>query len=509
MQSNPIPTAVQEIHLGSQIEITMETIDYYRSVTASSVTKIKWEAGPLDVQVLQGFPNLQILTCLCNKMQNLNGLEGCPQLLELTCWQSQLETLNGIENCPQLRYFDCSINRLTTLTGIENCLQLEHLNCACNTLTALTGIGSCTKLTSLECANNQLTSLNELSTCIYLQNLRCGFNRIKTIDGIRRCRRLTELVCYNNLLVSLAGIEGCKELYRLNCSSNGLTSITEVGYCPSIRYLDCSCNTLTVLTGIERCQQLTELRCSSNELTSLAGIERCLKLVGLQCSFNRLTSLEQVVYLPHLYYISDMHNCLEVQSIQVQRRLSRIKMPFRGETRSVYNDAQNVHNIHIQKTVCESIQNLLKDPKPELQLMPFIESGLPERALRLLLEYGDDGTIHSHHLLTFKELLAYVWARINRSEHRTELIKILGEQITDSECMCLTGRFNRVVSVLVGFYPDIMITISDSSRIGAIIIAARDQTLNPTAHRELAHKLLIEAGYLDEEVQPWLEAIDD
>ncbi|CAH6420550.1 Hypothetical protein MVR_LOCUS162 [uncultured virus] len=179
--------------------------------------------------------------------------------------------------------------------------------------------------------------------------------------------------------------------------------------------------------------------------------------------------------------------------------------------RSVYDDSQSVHNISIQKCVCESVQRLVRDPKPEFAVEMVIESGMDERAIRLLLEYCDDESIHSVHLLSFKELLSYVWARICRSEHKVELIRILGEQILDAECKCFTGRFNRTLSVLVGFYDDIIIEISDSSRIGAIIVVARDQTVpySPAEHRRVANNLLIEAGYTDSDIQSWLEAIDD
>ncbi|CAH6421582.1 Hypothetical protein MVR_LOCUS284 [uncultured virus] len=138
-----------------------------------------------------------------------------------------------------------------------------------------------------------------------------------------------------------------------------------------------------------------------------------------------------------------------------------------------------------------------------------IASGMNETAIRLLAEYCDDETVHSIQLLTYAELLAYVWARIERSEHKSELVKILGDQILDSNCKCFTGRFNRTLSVLVGFYEDIVIGISDSSRIGAIIIAAgtRLEVYDHTAHRELARALLLEAGYDTDTIEPWMEAI--
>ncbi|CAH6420554.1 Hypothetical protein MVR_LOCUS163 [uncultured virus] len=140
-----------------------------------------------------------------------------------------------------------------------------------------------------------------------------------------------------------------------------------------------------------------------------------------------------------------------------------------------------------------------------------VESGMDERAIRLLLEYCDDESVHSAHLLSFKELLGYVWTRICRSEHKAELIKILGEQMCDSECKCFTGRINRLVSVLAGFDSDIVIEISDSSRIGAIILAVKEKVkpYDPVIHHELAHKLLIEAGYVEDEIQSWIDAIND
>ncbi|CAH6420558.1 Hypothetical protein MVR_LOCUS164 [uncultured virus] len=140
-----------------------------------------------------------------------------------------------------------------------------------------------------------------------------------------------------------------------------------------------------------------------------------------------------------------------------------------------------------------------------------IESGMDERAIRLLLEYCSDESVHSQHLLSLRELLSYVWARICRSEHKVELVKILAEQICDSECKCFTGRFNRILSVLVGFYPDIVIAISDNSRIGAIILAVKEQIdpYDAVQHRALAHKQLLEAGYQEAEIEPWLEAITE
>ncbi|CAH6421597.1 Hypothetical protein MVR_LOCUS289 [uncultured virus] len=197
----------------------------------------------------------------------------------------------------------------------------------------------------------------------------------------------------------------------------------------------------------------------------------------------------------------------------MERFLQRFGGPARTyhnrSSGTVYTNRQNVHDIHVQKTVCESLQRLLTDPKPRFAIGDVINSGLNKEAIDLLLTYCNDRSIHSRHLLTYSELLGYVWARIVKHRHRGELIKVLGEQVLESEGKCFTGRFNRLVSVLAGFCDDIVIEIADGSRIGAIIITAKKQVTpySPEAHVELAQTLLLEGGYDADTIKPWLEAI--
>jgi len=120
------------------------------------------------------------------------------------------------------------------------------------------------------------------------------------------------------------------------------------------------------------------------------------------------------------------------------------------------------------------LQSLLKDNKPLLSFDNIISSGLSSKTKESLIEYCQNESVHSVHLITYGELLSYVWPkceafsrlllrnwqRIINSDHKEELFRILEEQIADSECKCFTGRFNRTLSVLVGFYDDIKINIS-------------------------------------------------
>src|SRR5581483_10576294 len=181
----------------------------------------------------------------------------------------------------------------------------------------------------------------------------------------------------------------------------------------------------------------------------------------------------------------------EPQSIQITRFLER----FKNIKKSIYQDGQNVHDPNVQNSVTESVQNLLRDPKPIPALEFILCSDLSADIKQAITEYYADNTIHSVQLITYGELMDYVWNRIIISEHKTELMKILEEQIRDADCKCFTGRFNRTLSILEGFYPDINIKISDNSQIAATILHFKEKIGDIELLKETVIKELIEKGY--------------
>ena len=301
------------------------------------------------------------------------------------------------------------------------------------------------------------------------------------------------------------------DLRKIYCVRNQLKSLSIFHGCPMLEELTCRGNQLSSLAGIESYPNLRDLDCSENRLRSLDGIEHCQQLETLDCTRNNLVRLDPIVCLGRLRHCSCVSNPIDNHTPQVKRFLERFMYTASSVERTVYSDSQNVHNMHVQKTVRESVQRLLLDPKPDFSVQSIIDAGLDAKVTDLLLTYCADTCVHSVHLLTYAELLSYVWARICRSEHKVELLKILSEQISDSRGKCFTGRFNRTLSVLVGFYPDIVIEISDSSRIGAIITAAgtKVRPYDSTQHRAVALEALLEAGYEEDILEPWLGAISE
>jgi len=109
-------------------------------------------------------------------------------------------------------------------------------------------------------------------------------------------------------------------------------------------------------------------------------------------------------------------------------------------------------------------------------------------------------------LITYSDLLIYVWSRIINNENKDEILKVLNQEISDGLCMCFTGRLTRLLNTLVGFYNDIEIQISDSEQITNIIISLKNKYEKDELKIELK-KALIERQYSESIINEWLEYI--
>ncbi len=447
-----------------EITITDKNINEYINNKFDEIITVFWEAGELDKKIIDNFPNLKDLDCRDNKITTLEPLSNCVNLQTLYCLNNNITTLEPLSNCINLQELYCGSNKITTLEPLSNCINIELLNCYNNKITTLEPLYNCVNLQNLCCSHNQIATLEPLSKCVNLQYLYCGSNKITTLEPLSICVNLKELTCENNEITSLEPLSNCTTLRILNCLQN--------------------------------------------QIKSLEPLSNCINIYRLYSGNNQITSLKPLIYLRRLIEIDYSDNPIEIPTIQIQRILNRIKS---NRNSSIYDDNQNVHDTEIQRTVCESVQSLLKDPKNVFSIDEVINSSLTKSTIESIIEYCQDQTIHSVHLITYSELLALIWNRIINSVHKSELLKILEEQIADSECMCFTGRFNRTLSVLVGFFDDIRINISDKSRISAIILNVIDKIIpyDAVKHRETAKKNLIDVGYTEVEFKDWIDAIED
>lgn len=523
----------------TELYINNSDLHLYRHGTFPNVSKVTWFANKLDGDILKRFTNLRELDCSGMGLTSLSAIKDLVQLKILDCSSNRLTSLTEISGL-NLRTLYCHGNYIKAFDGLQNSTDLVELNCGVNNLISLKELKACSKLRDLDLRNNHIRSVQVIEYLPNLVRINCSYNKLRSIAVPKASQTITELRCNNcglntldglsaytglhilkcrsNELTSLAGIESCANLQELNCSGNRLVSISELSSLRQLIDLKCTHNRIQSLEGIQACTLLERLCCSDNCLVTIDPVITLASLLIMNCAHNQIVSLDPIIYL-RLSTLVYVNNPLEIQSMRCQRYLAQFQgwfySPNRGRNqRTVYSDGQNVHDVHIQRSVCKSLSCLLTDPNPgcEGELMAEIEKAdLTDHVKQLLSRYCADQSIHSVHMISYKELLGYVWARIIQSEHSTELIKILSQQVLDSEGMCFTGRFNRTLSVLVGYYDDIVIEISDSSRISAIIITiqARINPYDPVTHAETATRELQEAGYSLDEIKPWIDAIMD
>ena len=127
-----------------------------------------------------------------------------------------------------------------------------------------------------------------------------------------------------------------------------------------------------------------------------------------------------------------------------------------------------------------------------------------------------DPTIHSVLCVTWGEVFDRVWNRIQKSSHRNDLIQRLKEEMIESNGMCFTGRFTRLVNVLSGFFDDIQLRISDEDQIVAKINLAKQQAMNETMDQpermnhvwlQKTTKFLQELALSEEQIEVWTHPI--
>jgi hypothetical protein len=230
-----------------------------------------------------------------------------------------------------------------------------------------------------------------------------------------------------------------------------------------------------------------------------------LNLYNNQISALPLSLLE----IPFLYNFIYTDNPIEHIPLPVQRWLDRLNGRM-TDNNLIYSDRQNVHSSSIQSSFRNSLSNIIKDTimmdidtvKDEI----VNNTVLTENTKQELFSYMDDPTEHSTYLIKYSDLLLYVWQRIVKHESRDELLCILNLEIKDSECMCFTGRLTRLLNVLVGYYEDISIQISDSEQITNIIMVLKQKYEGEDLKREVA-KELKSYGYNENIIKEWISYI--
>jgi hypothetical protein len=128
--------------------------------------------------------------------------------------------------------------------------------------------------------------------------------------------------------------------------------------------------------------------------------------------------------------------------------------------KGVYTEnAQNVHVRSIERSCEENIDRLMLCT-PNLKsfeesISEFLEKynshSLASKVSSALDRVAADRAMYSNHQLSLSSIFRRVWAFISSSEHRSEMIERLIEELADAEGLCSSGFMARMVNALSGF----------------------------------------------------------
>ncbi len=174
----------------------------------------------------------------------------------------------------------------------------------------------------------------------------------------------------------------------------------------------------------------------------------------------------------------------------------------------VYNDGQNVHNHNIQQGINKSIEYLTSfKPIVTNVQQTIVDLNLAPHIRELLFTYIANNEVHSIYNITYKELLTSVLSLILQHEAKDELITILQNEVNESQGKCFTGRMSRLVNVLNGFDPNIVITISENEQIANVLSQLRKKYVNDDEFTVKAKHELSERGYDEAKINEWLDIL--
>jgi hypothetical protein len=415
------------------------------------------------------------------------------KIIKLSCSNCNLSFLPFFPNLEELY---CVSNKIIEIPLYP---KLKELTCNNNLITSL---GYYPLLKNLYCSNNHLSKIESYPV---LELLTCSRNKITLIGD---CPLLTYLDCRFNNLQNIE-IEKYPNLETLNCQMNELNKIQSH---MSLLYLNCIYNRITEIGDLSN---IRKLFCYNNLLTVIGDYN---SIETLDCSNNRLKHLPNILDWNNLVSIIYAGNEIDYIAPNIIRRLTLLdNINKKNNNLAIYNDNQNVHNHNIQKSIIDSIQNVIS-VKPDISLSQMMNEILSSKELtndtkNILIEFSNDLEIHSILGISFNELLLSVWCIIRKHDNQLNILNVMNIEMNDSICKCFTGRISRLINCLNGFDSRVSIMLPDNVQIGNIIIIIKeklekkgDYTIKK--HRELVLNELTERGFSSDISNIWIENIE-
>lgn len=170
----------------------------------------------------------------------------------------------------------------------------------------------------------------------------------------------------------------------------------------------------------------------------------------------------------------------------------------------IVKDEQNVHESSIQKSIMDSIKNLLKNDQTLISDVITYDNTLTHDAKDIIKDKMKLTETYSIYGYTYADILKAVLIEIkllSKTDNTNEMMKILNEEIIRSRDICLSGSIANIINSLNGISDKVTITALKNETISNIIIKNKDKG------REYVIQELRKEGYT-EDLSEWIDELE-
>jgi len=364
--------------------------------------------------------------------------------------------------------------------------NLKVLNLEYNKLTTLPIIPS--TVMAFKSNNNFIDKIQNIPDDILILNL--SSNNIR--EWKFKLNKIKRLYLNHNKLSTFNGIEAeiSDTLQELHLQNNLLKEITSYtsGINDNLRHLDLSNNYLEKIPDLN--DGLEYLNVANNKLKKISYYPPSLKYINVEDNqLRRLSntilncsSLQSLNY-ENNYNIEVSFEVLEFIEKQFDKvfeeeeklKALELKKALKGKSDShllisYFDNAQNVHNVKIRKDIQNIIAKLFEEivPPEEYDWENVKEELLDKEYVKegdgILTYIEDNLETHSASEHSFKvsfwDVLVRIWLKGKQAENHSGFVDILLREIADGSQVCFTGKVSKMVSSLIGIFPEFKISVN-------------------------------------------------
>ena len=150
-----------------------------------------------------------------------------------------------------------------------------------------------------------------------------------------------------------------------------------------------------------------------------------------------------------------------------------------NKSSTIYTNIQNVHDTTINKTIINTLRELIQQIKSKrhsgevLEIIRNKYSYLDKTRMDKILSSLERIMIDTakYEMLSISDILVLVWEFICQSEHKDNLEYRLIQELEDMDETCSTGHLSRILNVLSGYFSESVVQISLNDQLRSNIFA--------------------------------------